>query len=43
MPAMKRELSRTPMREFSQKWRKGRLRESAIKVERNTGMMRLCR
>ena len=38
-PATKRELSWLPMRECSQKRRRGRLRESAIKAERRTAIV----
>ena len=42
MPAMKRELSRAPRLECSQKRRNGRLCESAIKAERRTDITCLC-
>jgi len=38
MPAINRELRRDPSRECSEKWRKERFRESAIKAERRMGM-----
>jgi hypothetical protein len=43
IPATNRELSRVPSLELSQKLRKDRLRESAMRAERNMDITRLCR